>query len=80
MGDDGGMEDQLADVQIVMTEDLPDSIACAAEFGPTFIHLAVRPCPNVCDVVADAIAAMMDSYDRRDLEALRPVRPSRAIA
>lgn len=62
----------MSDVQIVLTEELPETIGYAAEWGPGFIHLAVRPEVDPCEAVAEALATMIDCYPPQELEDLNP--------
>ena len=62
----------MSDVQIAVTGDLPESIAYAAEFGPGFIHLAIRPDANLIPIITEALTTMIDCYPPDELKRLSP--------
>jgi hypothetical protein len=71
----GGVEAyEVSAVQVVITDDLPDAVPCAAEFGPGYINLAIRPMSQAetCAVIQDALGTMISCYDVTDLGRLQP--------
>ena len=52
-------------VRIEATDDLPDGVPVAAEFGPGYIHLAVSKAlsvPEACQQIAGAWEAIRTHY------------------
>lgn len=58
----GGGNGAMADVRIETTNDLPDPIGFAVEFGPGFIHVAMRPDADAGAVMCEAVTAVIDCY------------------
>src|SRR3954447_15693504 len=71
----GGVEaHEVSAVQIVITDDLPESVPYAAEFGHGYVRIAIRPMSQAAamEAVADAWSTMMACYELDDLEQLQP--------